>query len=133
MSPLVIVDTDLPEPRVKAQTGKYYKDECRNAIEKAVCKWVSEKPITIETQTDHVMSTTTDESTQYNLEDIPIENSVTSEPSRDNVDDLGKTIMTALLQFYIKFGSAKLNNSNGKGIAEAMMELSTSLFDGESC
>jgi len=64
---------------------------------------VGENPNAIATQTDHVMSTTTDASTQYNLEDIPIENRVTSEPSRVNVDDLGKTIMTALLFFTLNW------------------------------
>jgi len=68
MSPLVIVDTGLPETRVKAQTDKYYKDKCRNAIEKAVYKWVSDKPSTIATQTDNVRSAITNTSTQYNFE-----------------------------------------------------------------
>jgi len=89
MSPLVIVDTDLPKTKVRTQKGKYYKDESRNAIEKAVYKWVSDKLSTIATQSDNEMSATTD--------------SVTSEPSSDNADDLGKTIMTALLQFHTKF------------------------------
>jgi len=40
--------------------------------------------------------------------------------------------MTAILQFSTKFGGAKLNNNNGKGIAETMMELSSTHFDGES-
>jgi len=70
--------------------------------------------------------------TQYNFEDIPIETRGTSKPSSDIVDDLDKTIMTALLQFYTKFGSAKIDNSIEKWIAKTMLELSTTHIDGES-
>jgi len=105
------------------------------AIKKAINKWVSDKPSNIATQAGNEMSATTDASTQfsikitqYNIEDIPIANRMTSEPSRVNVDDLSKKVMTALLQFYTKFVSAKLNNINGRGIAETMMELSPTFF-----
>jgi len=58
-------------------------------------------PSTIATQTDNVMSTSIDASTQYNFEDITIEYKATSEPSSENVDGLGITIMTVLLQFQL--------------------------------
>jgi len=56
MSPLVIVDIDLPETKVKTQSRKYFQDERRNAVEVAVYNWVSD---TIATQTVNEMSATT--------------------------------------------------------------------------
>jgi len=50
MSPLVIVDIELPETKVKAQTEKYHEVDYRNAIKKEVYKWENDKPSTIETQ-----------------------------------------------------------------------------------
>jgi len=64
------------------------------------------KTSTIATQTDYVMSTTTDASMQYNYEDITTEYKATSEPSSENVDGLDKTILTALLQLYTIIGSS---------------------------
>jgi len=74
------------------------------------------------------VSATTNATTQYNIEALQIKNRVTSEKYNiedipiENFEGIGKKVMTVLLQFYTKFGSVKLNNNNGKRIAESMME-----------
>ena len=132
ISPSVDVDAELPEPLATVNAGKYYNDECKKSLEETIQEWMNDAPKDIGNQTEEILTSMCDASTQYSTNDIDASVRETPKPAEEQYEELNQSILKALLSFHAKHGSSKKNDKRGQEIAESMINLTELLFKDQS-